>query len=368
MAVTNYHTVNGEIIGETTSGTRTHYITDALGSVTARVDSTVAVAGTYRYKPYGDSLATTGYGTEPKFRWVGSLGYRFTNNVQSEYYIRARHNNAVTGSWTTSDPLWPFAHGYSYAGASPGSYSDPTGWYVDQEFAKNHGCGSSLDFFARSCTGLSKVMDQKKLTKCLASLLRSQPPAPLLAKAFELLAGLCNKKKVCVFCYSAGEATGTECKNLCDLATSGYLIMPVKDNVVVPKEVPSCATVQRAGAGEKNYDCQKWLSNAQNNCDCALMLCNDPCSQARFRDANDNNARHVFWHELSHCTGLGMQPPYVNSAGIKVTPHKDEGYLNDFVYALSCCLCKVEKGNDTQAQLWDCLDCRDFEKYWEVKL
>ena len=40
MGVTNYHFVNGEIIGETTTGSRRGSIilTDALGSVTATVN------------------------------------------------------------------------------------------------------------------------------------------------------------------------------------------------------------------------------------------------------------------------------------------------------------------------------------------
>jgi hypothetical protein len=39
MLVTNYYTVNGEIIGEkTTGGSRVDYLTDALGSVMATVN------------------------------------------------------------------------------------------------------------------------------------------------------------------------------------------------------------------------------------------------------------------------------------------------------------------------------------------
>ncbi len=39
MPVTNYYTVNGEIIGERTAGSpRVDYLTDALGSVTATVN------------------------------------------------------------------------------------------------------------------------------------------------------------------------------------------------------------------------------------------------------------------------------------------------------------------------------------------
>ena len=39
MAVTNYYTVNGALIGEKTAGgSRTDYLTDALGNVTATVN------------------------------------------------------------------------------------------------------------------------------------------------------------------------------------------------------------------------------------------------------------------------------------------------------------------------------------------
>jgi hypothetical protein len=59
MPVTEYHTVNGRIIGETTGGVQTDYIRDALGSVTATADSSANVVNTYVYKPYGALLART---------------------------------------------------------------------------------------------------------------------------------------------------------------------------------------------------------------------------------------------------------------------------------------------------------------------
>ena len=71
---TSYYTVNGEIIGESSNGVRLDYLTDALGSVTAKVDQTGAVVSTARYKPYGDLLSGTSY----KFGWVGTQGYRKT--------------------------------------------------------------------------------------------------------------------------------------------------------------------------------------------------------------------------------------------------------------------------------------------------
>ena len=61
------------------------YLTDALGSVTATVDQSGTVQNTYRYKPYGDLLAKTGTGNDPKFLWVGSQGYRQRGGVVTTF-------------------------------------------------------------------------------------------------------------------------------------------------------------------------------------------------------------------------------------------------------------------------------------------
>ncbi|HLV81065.1 MAG TPA: hypothetical protein VKT32_12325 [Chthonomonadaceae bacterium] len=79
MPVTNYYSLDGQIIGEKTTGSpRVDYLTDALGSVTATVNQNAQVVNTYRYKPYGALLAKTGIGTDPAFQWVGTQGYRQT--------------------------------------------------------------------------------------------------------------------------------------------------------------------------------------------------------------------------------------------------------------------------------------------------
>ncbi|MCH8274749.1 MAG: hypothetical protein IH851_08160 [Armatimonadetes bacterium] len=130
MAVTNYFTVNGEIIGEETGGTQTDYLTDALGSVTATVNQSAAVVNTYRYKPYGGLLAKTGVGADPKFRWVGARGYRQTGKQFSDVYVRARHYSTGSAQWTTADPLKvPLgpANAYAYVFANPVSLADPSG-------------------------------------------------------------------------------------------------------------------------------------------------------------------------------------------------------------------------------------------------
>ncbi|MCW5944133.1 MAG: hypothetical protein KIS66_18045 [Fimbriimonadaceae bacterium] len=112
MPVTNYHTVNGRTIGETTDGVRTDYLTDALGSVTATVDQSQNVLNTYRYKPYGGLLAKTGSSPDPRFLWTGDTGSRTTGLAYSEQYNRARHYGSMQAGWTSVDPMWPTRRAY----------------------------------------------------------------------------------------------------------------------------------------------------------------------------------------------------------------------------------------------------------------
>lgn len=127
MAVTNYYTVNGEIIGEHTTGqSRLDYLCDALGSVVTTVDQTQTVKSTATYKPYGADLATTG--PQPSFGWVGSLGYRRTGRPHADLYNRARVVGSAEGRWTTVDPLWPWQSAYAYVESSPTSRVDPSGY------------------------------------------------------------------------------------------------------------------------------------------------------------------------------------------------------------------------------------------------
>src|SRR5205085_8384152 len=108
MAVTNFYSMNGKIIGQKTAGgSRVDYLTDALGSVVATVNQSAQVVNTYRYKPYGAQLAKTGAGADPAFQWAGQHGYRTTAKKWSDVYVRARHYDSVSGRWNSIDPLWP---------------------------------------------------------------------------------------------------------------------------------------------------------------------------------------------------------------------------------------------------------------------
>lgn len=103
MPTTYYHTVNGRLIGETTGTTRTDYLTDALGSVTATMNQSQAIVNTYRYKPYGQLLAKTGSGADPRFMYAGDTGSRTTLLNYAEQYNQARHLGTRQGQWTTVD-------------------------------------------------------------------------------------------------------------------------------------------------------------------------------------------------------------------------------------------------------------------------
>jgi len=105
MAVTTYNTVQGRILSQHSGGVQTDFLTDALGSVTATVDQNAAIVNQYRYKPYGERLSKTGAGADPKFQWVGTLGYRYTGPNHCETFVRRRHYDCHTSTWSTRSPL-----------------------------------------------------------------------------------------------------------------------------------------------------------------------------------------------------------------------------------------------------------------------
>lgn len=126
MAVTNYYSLDDGMIGEETGGTRRDYLTDALGSVTATVTSAGAIENTYRYKPYGETLAKTGVGSDPKFLWVGKWGYR-AGSSSGSFYVRARTYFVLAGRWTSLDPIQSGYNWYGYCENDSVNAVDPKG-------------------------------------------------------------------------------------------------------------------------------------------------------------------------------------------------------------------------------------------------
>ncbi len=126
MAVTNYISMDGMLIGEMTNGVMRNYGTDALGSVVETVLNGVE-ENTYQYKPYGGLLAKTGVAADPSYLWNGGSGYRATSLRNSSSYVARRHFTDITGTWTTVDPLWPVEPPFGYSAGNPVTYTDPSG-------------------------------------------------------------------------------------------------------------------------------------------------------------------------------------------------------------------------------------------------
>jgi len=127
MPITYYDTVNGQLIGETTGGVRTEYLTDALGSVTATVNSSGEIVNTYRYKPYGQLLSKTGSGEDPRYLWTGNTGSRRTLVTYAEQYNQARHYGSKQAGWTTRDRFWPQIEPFGYVRGRRTTWLDPLG-------------------------------------------------------------------------------------------------------------------------------------------------------------------------------------------------------------------------------------------------
>lgn len=127
MPKTSYITMDGDLVSEINPTSRLDYKRDPLGSTTGTVNSSSVVENQYRYKPYGAKLSKSGTGSDPAFLWVGALGYRQTQNVIPSHYVRARHYDTSTGSWSSMDRLWPTMAPFAYGGGSPGTVVDPSG-------------------------------------------------------------------------------------------------------------------------------------------------------------------------------------------------------------------------------------------------
>ncbi len=125
MAVTEYYTVNGQIIGEQVhGGARVRYMPDALGSVTVANNGTKDNPASYT--PYGRGDAPSG----ATMGWAGAQGYR--GNTHGIYYVRARHYTA--GRWLSADLLWPVESAYNYCDSNPTSTTDATGLKCASKF------------------------------------------------------------------------------------------------------------------------------------------------------------------------------------------------------------------------------------------
>lgn len=118
MAVKNYDTVNGQLIGECSSGVTTTYLTDEFGSAVETVQSG-SVVNRYLYSPYGLLTSNEGFGSDPRFMWKGASDYRTTLRSYSEYLSNHKHYSSATARWTSSTPSGRFQNSYQFGQSNP---------------------------------------------------------------------------------------------------------------------------------------------------------------------------------------------------------------------------------------------------------
>jgi hypothetical protein len=122
MAVTNFDTINGKIMGQHSVAFDGTYFLDPLGSVVAaKVNKNTVVNTTYT--PLGQGSAPGGV----TFGWVGGWGYRRTNGPSGLDHVRRRHMPEQESRWLSRDSKWPSQRAFSYVEGRPLLLVDPKG-------------------------------------------------------------------------------------------------------------------------------------------------------------------------------------------------------------------------------------------------
>lgn len=130
MSITNYHTINGTVLGQSTSSSRRDFLVDASSSVVATVSSTSELENVYRYRPFGTMLQSSGLAPDIRWLWTGGTGSRNESTPYAEQYNRHRHYALRLGRWNSVDPLWPEELAFAYCESNPTTKIDPSGLHV----------------------------------------------------------------------------------------------------------------------------------------------------------------------------------------------------------------------------------------------
>ncbi len=152
-----FHTMNGEIVGESVGGVVRDYLLDPLGSVVATLDSD-GLVDQFEYWPYGELVDDLPAGA-PVFLWVGGLGYWF--DTDERRYVRHRMLRTDLGSWMQFDPFWPVTQALNYID-SPVDITDPTGRHPDKLRGKQNYIPGilGLNFHYGNCCGWNRRCDR----------------------------------------------------------------------------------------------------------------------------------------------------------------------------------------------------------------
>jgi len=124
-----YLTVDGEILSETRSGTRSDYIPDPLGSTSSLLSSTHTINDTYSWWPYGELRNHSGASVTP-LGYGGTKGY-YTAPGTTFGFARRRVLRPQTSNWQTVDPIWPSERAFAYCRSNPTTMVDPSGLACD---------------------------------------------------------------------------------------------------------------------------------------------------------------------------------------------------------------------------------------------
>jgi len=114
-----------EPLAELRATTTDFYEADAVGSVTSLTDTTGALAQTYTFDSFGNTVASTGT-LRNYFQYTG----REFDTETNLYFYRARYFDPQAGRFLSEDPIG-FEGGinfYAYTRNSPINFKDPQGW------------------------------------------------------------------------------------------------------------------------------------------------------------------------------------------------------------------------------------------------
>lgn len=141
----NYYGTNKEIY---------YYLMDHLGSTRSVINAKGEQIAAYAYTAYGETVPVAVDALQYKMR-IRELfsGKEFDNEGYDEneqlagvgfYYFGARFYDPEIGTWISTDPAGQFVNSYSYCGADPVNYIDPTGEFSWLGFGIGAGIGGVL--------------------------------------------------------------------------------------------------------------------------------------------------------------------------------------------------------------------------------
>lgn len=287
MAAVSYYTVGGRILGQRdSSGDRTDYVKDHLGSVIVTIDQGGNVLNKYRYLPYGAVAEKTGTAPDPRFLWVGTYGSQTTKVSKVTNYNRYRHYVAGFAGWLRVDQLWPGELAYVYADSNPVSNIDPLG--LASIDSKCESCLGRRHYFnlMKALAMFCHAMNQGGSKRDCIMRCASEQGLKLDIKCFQKY---CKSNKT-IFCDN-----GLGCE-----LTKKYRC-PAKcncDGRVI--DIPGACGVTRKNCKEIALCCKGGQDSLREECGCepwidVIVTC--------VEDATFSSPVTIMFHELAHLCG-----------------------------------------------------------------